>query len=371
MSATTRTITTLHAALFAMLVLLTSGLALQRAGLFSGGFKVGPDDQAILEGRYARALESHYDAAFPARTFGINLWAAIDYLVFAEGHDGVVVGSQDWLYTDEEFRLENGAADTAADNLAELVDVRDRLAQRGIQLVLAVIPSKARVYPEFLGGRQPPAMRQLAYAELLAAARTAGIPEAALLEPLIAGKAEGATYLRTDTHWTPRGAQIAAAAIAGAVHTLALPPVAPTAYRTTTAALISHHGDLLSFLPLDPYFSWLLPRPDQLQPTHTEAADAGGDLFAAAAAPRIALVGTSYSGNPLWDFPGALELALHEPIANYAMNGVGPFAPMRAYLASADFKTAPPQLVIWEFPERYLTITAHVNPNAAAPSKAP
>ena len=43
-------------------------------------------------------------------------------------------------------------------------------------------------------------------------------------------------------------------------------------------------------------------------------------------------------------------------MANYARDGKGPFVPMLDYLDSADFKNAPPQLVIWELPERYLPV---------------
>src|SRR3546814_16573348 len=85
---------------------------------------------------------------------------------------------------------------------------------------------------------------------------------------------------------------------------------------------------------------------------------ASGDLFGDSATPRIALVGTSYSANPDWNFAGALKQQLGEDLTNDAHDGVGPFKPMDNYLAGPDFAQAPPHLVIWEIPERYLAISA-------------
>ena len=68
----------------------------------------------------------------------------------------------------------------------------------------------------------------------------------------------------------------------------------------------------------------------------------------------VALVGTSYSANPAWNFAGALRQHLQRDLSNHAEDGQGPIVPMLKYLQSEEFKNSPPQLVIWEFPERYL-----------------
>ena len=39
---------------------------------------------------------------------------------------------------------------------------------------------------------------------------------------------------------------------------------------------------------------------------------------------------------------------------NYAEDGHGPILPMLKYLQTDAFKSSPPQVLIWEFPERYL-----------------
>ncbi len=72
--------------------------------------------------------------------------------------------------------------------------------------------------------------------------------------------------------------------------------------------------------------------------------------------PQVALIGTSYSANPAWNFVGALQAALGEELASYATEGIGPFVPMVQFLLGADIERAPPRLVIWELPERALIV---------------
>ena len=131
----------------------------------------------------------------------------------------------------------------------------------------------------------------------------------------------------------------------------------PEKFVTQAKETAPYKGDLTNFLPLDPLFSNLLPQPDQLQQRSTDpvAAEATGDdaLFADSDV-AVGLVGTSYSANPNWNFVGALKQALHSDVVNYAEDGHGPILPMLKYLQTDAFKNSPPQVLIWEFPERYL-----------------
>jgi len=341
----------LNSLLFAIIVLIVSAFALARAWDFKPA-----DEHDVLQGKLAHAFESHYDNVFPARTLGVSLWAALDYTLFGEGRPGVVLGKQNWLYTDEEFKIDNDAERTVERNLALIDWVHKELARRGIGLVVAVVPAKARVYSEYLDRRRPPALHRDLYARVQSSLRTDGIPSADLLAPLEGGKTREPTYLRTDTHWTPYGASLAAGAIAETAHALDL-GTDRREFHTQIAGKETHRGDLFNFLPLDPYFDFLLPPPDEVNRFKTEtvsAGDAGGGLLGDAQAAKVALVGTSYSAESLWNFAGALEEALHEDVMNYAKDGAGPFAPMLSYLESDDLRASPPKLVVWEMPERYL-----------------
>jgi alginate O-acetyltransferase complex protein AlgJ len=151
-------------------------------------------------------------------------------------------------------------------------------------------------------------------------------------------------FLRTDTHWTPEGAQIAAEALAKTIAEKAPLSGEPQHFVTEPAEKVTHKGDLRLFLPLDPLFENLMPKTEPLQKRNTVAAQdqAGGDdaLFANTEVP-VALIGTSYSANPNWNFVGALKQALNSDVVNYA-------------------EDSPPQVLIWEFPERYLPVNNEI-----------
>jgi alginate O-acetyltransferase complex protein AlgJ len=321
-----------------------------------------PDTGGWRDGQVTREFESHYDAVFPVRTFGINLWGAIAYVLFDEGKPGLVVGRNGWLYTAEEFDARPGAEARVQAHLDEVAAARRELDRHGARLLVALVPAKARVEADTLGARRPALLHATLYADALQAMRGQAALAPDLHQALAACRAAREVFLRTDTHWTPAGARCAAdtlAAHARAAGLLAATPT-PTKFRTTVAPAASHRGDLMSFLPLDPWFARLLPPEDRLEAQHTEPL--AGGLFDEAPSPAIVLVGTSYSANPKWNFTGALQQAFAEDVVNYAAPARGPFAPMREYLGSAELRAAPPRVVIWEIPERYLPMLDEEKP---------
>lgn len=314
---------------------------------------------SLVEGRAALAFESHYNQRFPARTFGTNLWAAIDYVLFDEGRPGLVLGRGGWLFTDEEFRTYADAEARVQTHLELVTRVRDELRRRGSELAVALVPSKARVYPEYLGWRRPAAIHGNLYHRIQRELAATGVVRADLLAVLRSGKSQDAVFLRTDTHWTPWGARIAAQEVARCLETAKLAGLGSATYRTRTGPRQSHRGDLFNFLPLDPYFAALLPPSEEIAEPHTEAAAetaSAEDLFGDSRIPSVALIGTSYSANALWNFTGALQEALREDVVNYAQEGKGPFVAMLDYLARTDLPATPPRVVIWEVPERFFPV---------------
>ena len=356
----TRSLRILYIALFLGLLL---GLGLWSLRAFMG-FSTTPDD-TVLNGKWAKATETQYDKQFPLKRLGTNLWAALDYKLFNEGRPGVVLGRDQWLFSDEEFKPIAKGEQYQEENLALIQGAREQLENKGVKLVLAILPAKARLYPEHLGDETPASLHSDLYQRFHASARQAGILAPELLTPLQHAKLQGQVFLRTDTHWTPMGADVVAQNLSATVAKQAPINVAPQQFITESKQPEPYKGDLTSFLPLDPLFSNLLPKPDQLQQRTTRAADepgAGGDdaLFADTEVP-VALVGTSYSANPSWNFVGALQQALKSDVVSYAEQGHGPIEPMLKYLQSDAFKNAPPQLVIWEFPERYLPMKTNLS----------
>ncbi|MNF45371.1 Alginate biosynthesis protein AlgX precursor [compost metagenome] len=317
-----------------------------------------PANASLLDGTLAKAVETHYEAQFPLKRPGTNLWAALDYSVFDEGRPGVMLGRHDWLFSDEEFKPVVHGMQHIEANLRLIRGVQQRLDEHGVKLLLAIIPAKARLYPEHLGEERPGRQQRGLYRQLHDAAHCNGILAPDLLANLQQEKARDALFLRTDTHWTPYGAERVAQHLARTVQRDSPLAGEPQRFVTEQAAGKPYLGDLVRFLPLDPLFSSLLPPPDQLQPRRTHSlASSPGDgaaaLFADIRFP-VVLVGTSYSAAPDWNFLGALRQALGSDVLSYAESGQGPLLPMLKYLQSDAFKDSPPQLLIWEFPERYL-----------------
>ena len=350
----TRSLRIFYSLLF--LALLTA-LGLWSLGGFAGFQRTA--QMSLLDGKLAKATETHYDEQFPLKRIGTNLWAALDFKLFNEGRPGVVLGREQWLFSDEEFKPAVHAEASEAENLALLRGVRDTLREKGVELVLAIVPAKARVYPEYIGEQAPASLHDDLYNAFHAQARQANIFAPDLFGPLQAAKSRGQVFLRTDSHWTPMGAEVAARQLADAVARQTLLSGEPQTFITEKTGEKEHKGDLTNFLPLDPLFSNLMPAPDQLQQRRTRPAQDAGEGDAALFGDKqipVALVGTSYSANPNWNFLGALQQALHSDVVNYAEDGHGPILPMLKYLQSDEFKNNPPQLLVWEFPERYLPI---------------
>jgi alginate O-acetyltransferase complex protein AlgJ len=347
----TRPLHTLYVSLFiGVLSLLSLG---SLAGVLSYQL---PRQFSLLDGGLAKSFESHYDQHFPLKTVGTNVWAALDYLLFNAGRPGVLIGEGEWLYSDEEFKPVADGQQQLRDNLALIRGVQAHLAQRDVLLVLAVVPAKARLYPEHIGEHPISPLRQDLYQRFHRALRRADIAAPDLLQPLQTGKPRGQLFLRTDTHWTPLGADIAAQHLSKTVQAAVELNGEPQVFVTEVTGQAAYQGDLSSFLPLDPLFSQLLPSADLLQQQETHPAqplDNAAALLGEVELP-VALVGTSYSANPAWNFAGALRQHLKRDLSNHAEDGQGPIVPMLKYLQSDEFKNTPPQLVIWEFPERYL-----------------
>lgn len=348
----TRSLRKLYAVLFLVLLL---GLGVWSLGGLSSFQRTA--QMSVLDGKLAKAAETHYDAQFPLKRIGTNLWAALDFKLFNEGRPGVVLGRDNWLFSDEEFKPVANSDQFEQENLALIRGVRDTLQQHGVHLVLAIVPAKARLYSEYIGEQTPASLHTDLYNEFHAQARQAGVFAPDLLAALQSAKSRGQVFLRTDTHWTPMGAEVVAQHLAEAVSRQNLLNGEPQHYVTEQRQSAPYKGDLTNFLPLDPLFSNLLPPPDTLQARNTrpaEGASASDDALFADNEIPVALVGTSYSANPNWNFLGALQQALRSDVVNYAEDGHGPLLPMLKYLQGGAFKDSPPQVLIWEFPERYL-----------------
>ena len=304
-----------------------------------------------LDGDAALAIDTYYKSVMPHRLASIDLMGALRFVTFREGRSGVVVGEDGWLFSSEEFRAtgdRSAEVTRAADSIAA---VREQLAAQDIELVVVPLPAKADIYREHLADPVLPDELEALYGNFRKALGDRGIATVDTRPSLIEAKAAGGVFLQTDTHWTPLGAEAAAGAVAGEIGT----SFSTTEYRLAEGQPVPRQGDLSKFIVTGGLSQPLGLGPETIVPRQAEPVGEAGldDLFGTATIP-VALVGTSYSANEQWSFIENLKAKLGTDIVNVAEEGLGPVAPMQKYLASATLKDAPPKLVIWEFPVRYL-----------------
>lgn len=344
-------------ALFSIMLVIPAALTVPRLATFDA-----PDSKPVLNGELTRSFEKYVDDEYALKTLSRNVWAAIGYKVFGEGRNGVLIGQSGWLFSDEEIDPVRNSEAVYSANLQAILDAQRELAAHHIKLVIAILPAKTRIYADYLGNdTQPSAAHQALYARIHEDLKKAGIASPELLPALRAASHEELVFLRTDTHWTPRGAEVTADALALFIKQQQWLDLNTKQFNTEVVTQKPHQGDLLNYLPLSPWFDFINPFTDAIEIRKTTAVsneESGLDdsaLFADASLP-VTLVGSSYSANPLWNFAGALQQATGTELLNVAKEGQGPVKPMQAYLQSEDYRNAPPQVVIWEFPERYLLI---------------
>jgi alginate O-acetyltransferase complex protein AlgJ len=337
-----------------MALFLAAGLLLSLA---NPALFVSPKEP-LLDGSWAAAYQERFDSESLLFDPATSVWGVIEYVLFDQGRPGVLVGSDGWLYSTEEFAFPDQPERAAVleANVARVAEVAERLELRGAGLVVALVPAKARVYPEHLGRYDLPAGPLGRYDRALSALQGSGINVANPLPALLEAKESQIVFLRTDTHWTPFGARVAAAEVAGAISSLdEYAWLDNEGYTTTSSEPQPYRGDLTRFLPLGPFQEWLGPAADMLAQVETSSSSSpGSDLFAEVQLP-VVLVGTSYSEDERWNFAGWLRQSLGSDVLVAAQQGQGPYEPMIEYLEGDAFESATPQVVVWEIPERYLS----------------
>ena len=160
----------------------------------------------------------------------VVLGAAGDCIGKSCGREGAKPEDK-WLFyrQDVEFLVQPSPLDVRSaklDNPVKAIErFRDQLKAKGVELLVVVTPGKPSIYPERLTGKNSDAAGLQSHGKkILDSLTRAGFNTVDLYTPLLAAKSrdseKGPLYLNDDTHWTPRGAEIAAGEIAAAVNRL-------------------------------------------------------------------------------------------------------------------------------------------------------
>jgi alginate O-acetyltransferase complex protein AlgJ len=267
-------------------------------------------------------------------------------------------GCLGWLFLTDELRINRHAQSYAQTKAGVVREIQQRLAKRGITLLVAVVPDKSRIASSQLCDlRRPLQLQQRAveWVDGLNKAGVAAIDLAPTLQPLGAD-----AYLRTDTHWSETGSAAAAKAVAQHVQAMGISATPRKDFDVKVQDPARRPGDLVRLAGLE----WLpvtwQPQPETVAATQIseKAAQAQSgsdnldDLFGDDNLPNVALIGTSFSRNS--NFAGFLQQALGAPIGNFAKDGGEFSGGANGYFDNPAFKQTPPKLVIWEIPERDL-----------------
>jgi len=194
------------------------------------------------------------------------------FRVFGEPGAKAVAGRDGWLFYRPDVRylvegdrsdraggssswVEPGAALTQRQNVVRAIRrFRDQLRERGIELLVVPVPGKPSVYPEQVTSRIGPGGAGFAgpTKDLLADLERDGVATLDLLtvfrQALEQAPAER-LYLVRDTHWTPRGAQRAAEAVAERLRALGWSPKPARAFRTEPVT-VERWGDILEMMQI-------------------------------------------------------------------------------------------------------------------------
>jgi alginate O-acetyltransferase complex protein AlgJ len=310
------------------------------------------DRHALLEGEITHHIAKELAKA-PLPEAAARLERGASWLLLGDTGPRVRLGCPGWLFLAEELEVPRQATANARARAQTVIALRQQLAARHIQLLVTVVPDKSRIAADQLCGLRRPAAfasRILDWTRLLSAAGVPVLDLTTALAPL-----GSAAFLRTDTHWNEVGAEAAARALAARIRALPFQASPAREFSRTLLAPAPRPGDLVRLAGLD----WLPPRlqpaPEVLRLTQVDsraAAGASDDLFGDGDLPNVALIGTSFSRNS--NFLPFLEQALGASVGRFAKDG-GHFAgAARDYFESPAFRQTPPQLLVWEIPERDL-----------------
>lgn len=297
---------------------------------------------ALLALSAAPALADSHSA------FGCNRLEEAAPTPYIEGQDGV------FFRLTLDLRLRHPLTEGSVELMARLSEA---LATKGTTLIYLPLPSKGLAMPGFLpeeaeafGYSHDIAVE--GYFDTLARLREAGVTTVDALSPLLALPEGEYAFIPTDHHWSSAGARAVAEEVADVIaQTPGYAELERTGHETRSLGMQE--------VP-SPFRREIQARcRETVAPSMTEAFEtdvtepaqgAASDIFAAAAGPAIALVGTSMSRTDAFNFDGFLAEAAGLDLANYAVVGGNQYGAIVSYLMSEEFLAAPPRYLVWENP---------------------
>ncbi|MGH7756117.1 MAG: alginate O-acetyltransferase AlgX-related protein, partial [Vulcanimicrobiaceae bacterium] len=263
----------------------------------------------------------------------------------ADATELVIVGNDGWLYPAWEH-IDGIPVAAVQDSANAVAAVHELLARRGIALCVALAPSKARIYPNFLpAGTAPSVEFESHYPRVMELFGTAGVRAPDVLAPMLELRANERLYMRTDSHWTGHGAELAAEQTAAALAAGA-PPATPRSDVPIPRGWteLDVDGDLVPLLPER------LRKNFGREPLMVRTFDTGSDLLEPAEPATVAVVGNSYA-RPVFGFAQMLSYRLQQPVELFwRIGSIGPWRCLTDFVDQlSSRRRAALKTIVWQY----------------------
>ncbi len=260
----------------------------------------------------------------------------------------------------------DGAVPPQPDPRLAILDFRDQLAERGIELVVVPTPVKPSIHPEQFTRRVPfehPPLQNRSYAAWIAELQAANIhvfdPAPLLHERKV--RTGEAQYLATDTHWRPEAMEAVAAALVDYVTPLLPEGLEERVYQRRTVAL-SGIGDLALMLDVQRTAEVFPPEPVTVEQVLQE----DGQYWRPRDRAAVLVLGDSFSNifsfEPMgWGeaagFPEQIAYYLGHSVDRMIRNDGGAYVTremLQRDLARGVDRLSETRVVVWQFATREL-----------------
>ncbi|MGV3773660.1 MAG: alginate O-acetyltransferase AlgX-related protein [Verrucomicrobiales bacterium] len=286
-----------------------------------------------------------------------------------DGGEKVVTGSSGWYFFKPglNYMLARREIAEAAreknDPVMAIVHFRNELAAQGIKLLVVPVPNKDSVYPDLLAARAGNLRSVLAprTREILERLKGHDVQIVDLFKEFgearkqSSGLEETPLYLAQDTHWSPRGVEVAAQAAARRLIELGWALPGEVEYNEKPAP-VERLGDLVMMLQ-SPMIQ-KATKPEHVQAVQVVSA-ADGKLYNDKAEASITVIGDSFLRIFQQDTPTSagfishLAKELKQPMMSIVNDGGGSTL-VREELAARPLFLKDKKVVVWEFVERDL-----------------
>lgn len=160
---------------------------------------------------FGNEYEEYFSRAFAYRRYVVDAWSALRVNLLHEGNDQVVVGKNGYLFFADTIDAYTGLNPMTDEEIAEAADsllaLQTCANEHGAKFCFLPAPDKNTIFPENMPSRYMRA-KTTDLDRLLAALDERGVTYSDPREALTAAKSEN-IYYKTDTHWTPDGAELA------------------------------------------------------------------------------------------------------------------------------------------------------------------